>query len=167
MLSQNCLKRLTEYLLKIDEKEKIHEVVRQSIGKNSYFQVETAFARMDKFGKGYLTPSDFSEFMLENGVYPTDDELYLIFRDFDKGRTGHVTIDDFEEEIVPKENAQLRKDILSRKFYPPDVRLEEDLEEQIARYFKAKMDSFLAFNKIRVQLLSDPTFTVSNAFLIL
>lgn len=60
MLSQNCLKRLTEYLLKIDEKEKIHEAVRQSIGKNSYFQVETTFVRMDKFKKGFLTPSDFS-----------------------------------------------------------------------------------------------------------
>lgn len=71
MLSQHCLKKLVEYFVKLNETERLLEGIRQSICRNSYFQVETAFQRMDKFQKGYLLPSDLSEFMLENGVYPT------------------------------------------------------------------------------------------------
>jgi hypothetical protein len=71
MVSQHCLKKLVEYFLKVNETEKLLESVRQSCCRNSYFQLETAFQRFDKFQKGYLTPSDLSEFMLENGVYPT------------------------------------------------------------------------------------------------
>lgn len=37
-------------------------------------------------------PDDFAEFMLDNQIYPTEVELYLIFRDFDKERVGVVTL---------------------------------------------------------------------------
>ena len=50
--------------------------------------------------------------MLENGVYPTEDELYLVFRDFDKAKQGVITLDRLEEELLPRENAQLRKETL-------------------------------------------------------
>lgn len=68
------------------------EHIRQSIATNSYFQTVTVFERFDKFRKGYLEPADFSEFMLENQVYPTEGELYLIFKDFDKFRRGIVKL---------------------------------------------------------------------------
>lgn len=104
---------------------------------------------------------------MENGIYPTEDELYLVFRDFDKGLQGVVTIDLFEEEMLPRENAQLRKEIVHRKFYAPNIRLEEDLEFQIGKYFQAKLDGFLALNAIRIELFKDPHFTTSKAFLLL
>ena len=56
----------------------------------------SAFERFDKFRKGYLEPADFSEFMLENQVYPTEGELYLIFKDFDKTKKGVVSLEEFE-----------------------------------------------------------------------
>jgi Ca2+-binding EF-hand superfamily protein len=59
---------------------------------------------MDKFKKGYLVPDDFSEFMLENQIYPTEIELYLIFRDFDKERAGVITLQQLAIELLPKEN---------------------------------------------------------------
>ena len=40
--------------------------------------------------------------MLENKVYPTEIELYLIFRDFDKERVGVVTFQRLTQEILPK-----------------------------------------------------------------
>jgi Ca2+-binding EF-hand superfamily protein len=105
--------------------------------------------------------------MLENKIYPTEDELYMVFRDFDKTKQGVITIDRFEEEMLPKENAQLLKDVLNRKFYPPSLRLEEDLEFQIAKYFQAKLDSYMTLNNIRIQLFKDGTFTTLKAFTLL
>jgi len=50
---------------------------------------------MDKYQKGYLIPADLSEFMFENKIYPTEQELYVIFKDFDKNRIGTITSDKF------------------------------------------------------------------------
>jgi len=105
--------------------------------------------------------------MLENGVYPTEDELYLVFRDFDKGKQGVVTLDRFEEELLSKENAQLKKEVLHRKYYPPSVRLEEDLEFQLGKYFQAKLDCYLKLNTTRIELFKDSSWSTSKAFLLL
>ena len=45
------------------------------------------------YKKGYLIPSDVSEFMLENKIYPSEKELYVIFREFDQDRIGTVTLE--------------------------------------------------------------------------
>lgn len=86
-------KVLSDYFIRVNHLEIIGESIRQTIAKNPYFQTETIFERLDKFRKGYLVPSDFSEFMLENKIYPQEKELYVIFRDFDEDRTGIVTLE--------------------------------------------------------------------------
>lgn len=65
-------KYLTEYLLQCNKTELLAESIRQSLGSNPYFQIVSVFERFDKFRKGFLEPADFSEFMLENQVYPTE-----------------------------------------------------------------------------------------------
>ena len=62
---------LTDYLLHTNRTEILAENIRQTIATNPYFQVLSVFERFDKFRKGYLIPADFSEFMLENKIYPT------------------------------------------------------------------------------------------------
>ena len=95
-------KCLADFLLRCNTFEVMAEELRVKIAHNPYFQVETVFERMDKFKKRHLVPDDFSEYMLESKVYPTELELYLIFRDFDSERVGVVTLDRFKEEILPK-----------------------------------------------------------------
>ena len=90
-------KHLTQYLIKLNQLEIFNENLRQTMCTNPFFQTISVFERFDKFRKGHLTPSDFSEFMLENGIYPSDLELYLIFKDFDVDKVGLVTIERFEE----------------------------------------------------------------------
>lgn len=89
--------------------------------------METVFERFDKFKKGYLIPDDFSEFMLENRIYPSENELYLIFRDFDKDRVGVVTLQRLTQELLPKENLKINKKALERKYYEGGLRLSIDL----------------------------------------
>jgi hypothetical protein len=78
---------------------------------------------MDVFKKGYLIPSDFSEFMLENKIYASEQQLYVIFREFDQERIGTVTLERVKSELLPKENAKLVKEALQRKYYPASSRL--------------------------------------------
>lgn len=63
--------QLTDYLLSANRTEILAENIRQTFVHNPYFQVLSIFERFDKFRKGYLVPADFSEFMLENKIYPT------------------------------------------------------------------------------------------------
>lgn len=90
-------RNLAEYLMKCNTFEVMAEKVREKIAENGYFQIETVFERFDNFQKGYLVPDDLSEFMLENKIYPTDLELYLIFRGFDTDRTGMLTLRNFSQ----------------------------------------------------------------------
>ena len=62
--------------------------------------------------------------------------MYLIFKDFDKKKIGLVTLDEFEEELLPKENRKLKKDVLARFAYPVELRLSLDLEYLLAKYFQ-------------------------------
>ena len=89
-------KYLAQYLTKLNQLETFNENIRQTFGANPYFQTVSVFERFDKFKKGHLIPSDFSEFMLENNIYPTESELYLIFKDFDVEKVGIVTLERFE-----------------------------------------------------------------------
>lgn len=73
-----------------------------------------------------------------------------MFRDFDKRKEGLVVLARFEEEFLPRENAQLRKSVLQRKYYSASVRLEEDLEFQMGKYFQAKLDSYIKLNATRI-----------------
>lgn len=61
--------------------------------------------------------------MLENQIYPSEIELYLIFRDFDKERAGVVTLLQLGVELLPKENQKLHKKANSRRYYSPGARL--------------------------------------------
>lgn len=65
--------------------------------------------------------------MLENQVIATEEEIYLVFRDFDSKREGKVDLEDFTREILPRENTRLKKEVLTRKSYNPGTRLDGEL----------------------------------------
>jgi hypothetical protein len=155
---------LTEYLLRWNTLELMGEKVREKIAENPYFQLETVFERFDKFKKGYLIPDDFSEFMLENRIYPSENELYLIFRDFDKDRVGVVTLQRLTQELLPKENPKLNKKALERKYYEGGLRLSIDLEYIIARYFEHKIKEIQELSKIRLDMNQRQVYILDEAF---
>jgi Ca2+-binding EF-hand superfamily protein len=94
-LSNSCQKKICQYFTSVNQNEKQQETAKQVFCNNTYFQIETCFNRIDKFKKGYLIPSDFTEFMLENKVICNEEEVYLVFKDFDRKRNGRVTLEDF------------------------------------------------------------------------
>lgn len=49
--------------------------------------------------------------MLENDVVTTEEEGYLIFRDFDSKRLGRVGLEEFRIEMLPRSNTKLKKEV--------------------------------------------------------
>ena len=88
----------------------------------------------------------------------------MIFRDFDKARLGVVTLDKFEEEILPKENRKLKKDALERHPYVVEARLSLDLEYLIAKYMENKISNIKELNIFRDKLKVSKLFSVEEAF---
>ena len=95
--------KLIDYLLGLIEKTRNHpDILLGASPRAAVLWLQASQARAWLTGRDYLIPDDFSEFMLENKVYPTEIELYLIFRDFDKERVGVVTFQRLTQEILPK-----------------------------------------------------------------
>lgn len=65
--------------------------------------------------------------MLENNMYPNENQLYVIFRELDQNRIGTVTIEKLKGDLLPRDNPRLAKEVLQRKYYTPNSRLEIDL----------------------------------------
>ena len=86
--------------------------------------------------------------MLENGIVTNEEEIYLVFRDFDRKRVGRVDLEDFKTEILPRENTRLKKEVLGRKEYDVVARLDIELEFQLGKYFKSKLEGIKARTKI-------------------
>lgn len=102
LLMASIRRNLADYLLRCNSFELMAEKLREKIAENNYLQIETVFERLDSFRRGYLVPDDLSEFMLENQIYPTELELYLIFRDFDTDRAGVLTVRNLGQHLLPK-----------------------------------------------------------------
>ena len=126
-LSATSLRQLCQYLERTNQNEKEQETARQSFCSNPHFQLETCFDRMDKFKKGYLIPSDLTEFMLENQIIANEEQIYLVFRDFDLRRRGTVDVEDFAQAMLSRENTKLRKEVGKRKKYEMVARLDSEL----------------------------------------
>ena len=64
------------------------EGLRNDLSLKSDFNLLDCFKVFDLYGRGYITSGEFEDGLKEFGVYPSRDELYLIFRKFDKDSDG-------------------------------------------------------------------------------
>jgi Ca2+-binding EF-hand superfamily protein len=57
---------------------------------------------VDYYKNGKLTIEDFKRMMQRNGFHPTDTELSLLNRRFDRNLQGFITYQEFMDEILPR-----------------------------------------------------------------
>ncbi len=69
-------------------------------------------------------------------MYPNENQLYVIFRELDQNRIGTVTIEKLKADLLPRDNPRLSKEVLQRKYYTPNSRLEIDLEYLLMKHFE-------------------------------
>ena len=100
------------------------------------FEAETAFQRIDKDHKGYLTPEDLLDFLQTNSYENEEmrgmtlDECKLCIMQYDDDRDGSLSYQEFLYLVLPARDALMRKRILSRPSYVLEtgVKLPFDVE---------------------------------------
>jgi hypothetical protein len=75
MLSVSTERVLGNLLFQVGEGERRVETVRQALAEQPDFDPYSAFNRIDKFGNGFVSLSDLSDFLRVSNVFPDEGDL--------------------------------------------------------------------------------------------
>ena len=78
------------------------------------FDTYSAFNRIDKYRRGFISITDMHDFLRVNKIFRTDIELRTLFNSWDSDRDGRVSHRDFTEAILPTCNRTLRTIVTTR-----------------------------------------------------
>ena len=66
------------------------------------------FSMLDKYGKGWLTGSDFLETLADFNIFPHKDDVFLLVRHYDRDGDGRILYSDFCDAFSPLHSATLQ-----------------------------------------------------------
>lgn len=84
--------------------ENIADEMRKTLNGNPHFAINAAFQTMDSNSNGYLSKTEFKEFLEKHDFFATQKEIDLLFARFDRDRDERVTYGEFFMEMAPKLN---------------------------------------------------------------
>jgi Ca2+-binding EF-hand superfamily protein len=84
MLSYNSRHLLKELLIQIGQQERQLEVVRQILCEQPEFEPYTAFRRIDRLRKGFITSTDIFDFLLSNEFKCSEAECTYYINHYDR-----------------------------------------------------------------------------------
>lgn len=91
------------------------------------------FRLFDRKGRGYITSSELEKALANLGVFPSRDELYLLFRRYDKDSDGLIRFSDFSKIINP---TSLEYSSLLKERSPVYIESEDDFSLETRRVLK-------------------------------
>lgn len=155
----HLLRVLNEQIL-LDRQAAAH---LKDLALKSDFTLVDAFKLFDSRGYGYLTKNDLESILKSLGIYPTEEELYLLFSDYDRDEDGRLRYSDLCEMLAPKEHDYLsliqnrsrsnHKDVFSRE---TNIQLSKTLRTLISNENFAE--------KLRHEISKRPEFNATEAF---
>ena len=78
------------------------EIAKKKLTRKPSFNIHDAFASVDSYKNGKLTIDDIKRMMQRNGFHPTDTELQLLNKRFDRNLNGFITYQEFMDEVLPR-----------------------------------------------------------------
>jgi hypothetical protein len=66
------------------------------------FSQTVVFNLFDAEGKGYLTLADLYNFLKTRYINPTESELFSLFKDMDRNKSGRITISELIDFLIPQ-----------------------------------------------------------------
>jgi Ca2+-binding EF-hand superfamily protein len=78
------------------------ERIRQRLSLNPSFDIYDAFKDCDVLKQGYLTKGGIKEFLINHGVYKSDQDIDVLIAKYDINKDGKVSYSEFSQEIQPK-----------------------------------------------------------------
>ena len=136
MLSKESEQTIVQIFTTTAQFERSVDITRQVLAEVKAFEPETAFQRIDKEHKGYLTPEDLLDFLQTNSYENEEvrgvtlEECKLCVSQYDDDRDGTLSYQEFLYLVLPARDAKMRRRILSRPSYVLEtgVKLPFDVE---------------------------------------
>ncbi|CAD8058989.1 unnamed protein product [Paramecium primaurelia] len=130
------------------------EEIRILLASQNNFEPFTTYKRLDQPRTGGLRPENILEFLYDNEIQVTQDQLDYIFRVLDEDSDGLVTYQDFKSAILPKLNDQIKDQALNHKSFdlPVDMQLPKEIETQLSQFFIQIKQNYLQYQQIQEKI---------------
>ena len=114
MLSRESKRNLSDLLMKIIECENQVELLRKCLSENIEFSPRILFQSLCKVYPDSLLPNDLKDFLIQNNEEATDQEVYLLVRQYSSLQNGRLSSEDFQHFVVTSTEDGMAELVLRR-----------------------------------------------------
>ena len=114
MLSRDSQRNLSDLLMKIIEGENKIEILRKCLCDNTEFSPRVLFQSLANLYPSSVLPKDLKDFLSQNSIEVTDQEIYLLVRQYSSQQNGRLSSDDFQHFVVTSTEDSLGELVLQR-----------------------------------------------------
>lgn len=160
MLNLETERRLARLLFQIAECERSIERSRQDICSNPNFDMYSIFRILDSQTNGKLEIGDLKSFLSRVGISVLKSNLALVIRQYDSNNDGRLSLEEFQALVLPSEDLELHRAVLSRNIYPVNAYT----ESSVARHIELEASYQAQLETLKKSLASRVDFTPIDAF---
>lgn len=145
---------LSELLMKFMHGERDIEYSRKSLSDLYTFNPRSLFNALAKVYRTSITPRDLREFLQENGTEVSDEDVYLVVRQYSADQNGRLSYEDFLHLVLPSTNELISK-LAQNRLFP------ESPDEKVNFYFQSLLSSEVKLQR-ELEDLKSALFKSSN-----
>lgn len=160
MLSPETQRRLARLLFQMSECEKSIERSRQGVCSNPNFDMYSIFQLLDVRTNGKLEVTDLKAYLSRLGISVLRNNLALLIKQYDSNNDERLSLEEFQALVLPSEDLQLRKEVLSRNVHP----ITPYTENAIARHLELEASYQEQLETLKKSLVSRADFNPIDAF---
>lgn len=161
MISVETERRLAELLYQFSKGENRVEIIRKNLCKNNDFEPYSAFRQLDRLGLGSLSSSDLRAFLERNNIQITEEDSYMLIRQYDSNSDGRLSLNEFTQLVLPSTNPTLREIAQSRLTKP---HLEIETEYLLLRLLENEVETQRDLEAARKELVQRLDFNLLECF---
>ncbi|CAD8181996.1 unnamed protein product [Paramecium pentaurelia] len=137
-------------LITVESEDKLEEI-RIALASLDMFEINTVYKRLDQPRQSALKEEQILEFLDDNNLQITQEQLSYIFRVLDVDKDNLVTLADFQQVILPKTNDQVKDQALNHKSYemPQSMLLPKEVEATLTAFFEQLKINYNQYSNIQ------------------
>ena len=157
MLKKESEVLLSDLLMKLIKGEQQVEFSRKALCNLLEFNPSQLFYSLCKTYQIELSPLDVKEFLKNCSVDPSDQEIYLMFRQYSSKSNGRLDFNDFSHLVLTSTDDTTSSLALNRLYF-------RENDPRVNPYFlsllKTELELQKELEKAKVSLFNDPEFTL-------
>lgn len=161
MLSEESQRVLSELLMRIIESENKIEILRKCLCENIDFSPQLLFKSLSKVYPDAILPKDLKEFLYENSIEASDQEVYLLVRQYSSMQNGRLTNEDFFHFVVTSTDDSLGQLVMQR-YHIREIR--PGVKYSFLSLLKEEVKLQREEEELKVKLFQNSEFSLWKAF---